>query len=130
MTALLASRDDAVRGVVAVSAVTNLRQLALDSSEIERGYVAQLVGDEPTNEPFYARRSPTAFVDALAPRLLFIHGADDDVVPIAQTRSTVRALRATGRSVELVELPGERHGIGQPDNARRALESEMAFYRS
>ena len=38
------------------------------------------------------------------------HGALDDVVPVAQSRRLVSALRATGVEVEYVELPDAGHG--------------------
>jgi len=49
-----------------------------------------------------------------APTLLF-HGAKDTNVPVQQSESMARALRAAGSDVELVVKPGEGHGW--PDNA-------------
>ena len=53
--------------------------------------------------------SPTAHAqDADAP-ILLIHGRDDTVVPIEQSREMAAALRRAGRPVELVEINGGDH---------------------
>ncbi len=41
---------------------------------------------------------------------LVVHGAPDDVVPVAQSRRLVSALRAAGVEVEYAELPDAGHG--------------------
>jgi dipeptidyl aminopeptidase/acylaminoacyl peptidase len=40
---------------------------------------------------------------------LVIHGSDDDAVPIDSSRSYVRAARAAGDNVEILEMPGTGH---------------------
>jgi dipeptidyl aminopeptidase/acylaminoacyl peptidase len=41
--------------------------------------------------------------------VLLIHGADDTVVPMDQSRRMERALRAAGKEVQLVTYPGQDH---------------------
>ena len=43
--------------------------------------------------------------------MLLVHGALDDVIPIAAMSETAGALRSAGFSVETVERPGLSHGI-------------------
>lgn len=45
-----------------------------------------------------------------------VHGTDDDVVPIGQSRAYVAAARAAGGSAELVEVPGDHLAVVDPDS--------------
>jgi dipeptidyl aminopeptidase/acylaminoacyl peptidase len=128
LSALLASRHQSVRGVVALSAVTDLRFLARHTLEFEREYVATLLGDAMTNDALYAERSPLLQVQQLSRRALVIHGSDDEVAPIAPIYEMVAALRASGAQVQFLELSGEGHSFRDPANSLLAYEAELAFY--
>lgn len=45
-----------------------------------------------------------------------IHGADDDNVPISQSRSYVAAARAAGAEADLVEIEGDHFTLVDPDS--------------
>ena len=131
LTALLVSRSPLVQGAVSIAGVTDARQLAAHSDELESGYVAQLMGASAGDDStVYQERSPREQVDQLSRRILVIHGADDVVVPVDQTRAFVAALRSADVDVEYLELEREGHGIRRVDNAKRAYAAELAFYRS
>ena len=53
-----------------------------------------------------------------------VHGIDDDVVPIGQSREYVAAAAAAGARVELVEMAGDHFAVIDPDHAawRRTVE--------
>jgi len=55
--------------------------------------------------------SPAAHAEHANAPILLIHGRDDSVVEISQSRAMERALRAAGKSVELIELDGEDHWL-------------------
>jgi dipeptidyl aminopeptidase/acylaminoacyl peptidase len=59
--------------------------------------------------------SPVNRVGRGFPPTLFFHGAKDTHVPVQQSESMARALKAAGVEVELVVKPNEEHGW--PDNA-------------
>jgi acetyl esterase/lipase len=59
--------------------------------------------------------SPQAYVDSADPPFLIIHGTEDDLVPIDQSRAFHAALRAAGVTSELVEVEGAGHGIRDPE---------------
>jgi dipeptidyl aminopeptidase/acylaminoacyl peptidase len=71
--------------------------------------------------------SPARNVDNVQAPILLIHGRDDSVVPISQSRSMESALRGAGKSVELVELSGEDHWLSRADTRLETLEAVDAF---
>ncbi|MDQ3764157.1 MAG: alpha/beta hydrolase [Actinomycetota bacterium] len=120
--------------VVAFEAATDMAPLhGLDSwrypdlggltEDLER-----LVGGTPaTNPDAYAKASPRTHVRPDVPPTLIIHGANDQIVPVAQARTLVAMLRDTGARHRYVELPYANHWFdlmwGSPNtqHARAAL---------
>jgi acetyl esterase/lipase len=73
----------------------------------------------------YRAASPLARVHADAPPFLVIHGAKDTIIPVAQARDFVWALRAVSRSVvAYAELPGAQHAFDMIDNRRTASTAD------
>lgn len=65
--------------------------------------------------------SPLAHVGPDAPPFLVLHGENDALIPIAEARRFVAALRSVSRNpVGFVELPGAGHGFDLIDAARTA----------
>ncbi|MFM5950865.1 MAG: alpha/beta hydrolase fold domain-containing protein [Novosphingobium sp.] len=59
----------------------------------------------------YALASPVSYVDAKDPPFLLIHGTEDKVVPIAQSRRGEAKLRAAGVPVEVIYIDGVDHSF-------------------
>jgi acetyl esterase/lipase len=57
----------------------------------------------------YRDASPLSWIDGRTAPFLVVHGDQDDVVPIEQSRRLVAALRAAGVDVQHVELAGASH---------------------
>jgi len=73
--------------------------------------VVALLGGTPEEVPErYREASPLSWIDERTAPFLVVHGAPDDVVPVAQSRRLVSALRAAGVEVEYAELPDAGHG--------------------
>ena len=73
--------------------------------------VVALLGGTPAQVPErYRDVSPLSWIDARTAPFLVVHGAPDDVVPVAQSRRLVSALHAARVDVEYVELPDAGHG--------------------
>src|SRR4029077_3790213 len=70
-----------------------------------------LLGGTPAQVPErYREASPLSWIDARTAPFLVIHGAQDDVVPVSQSRGLVSALRAAGVESEYAELHDACHG--------------------
>ena len=72
--------------------------------------VVALLGGTPHEVPErYHDASPLSWIDGRTAPFLVVHGAQDDVVPIDQSRRLVAALRAAGVEVQYVELDDAGH---------------------
>ena len=120
LAALLGTRDtrDAASPLAAypsrVACVVDLAgdvDLAAYTSPPALDEVVALLGGTPAQVPErYRDTSPLSWIDARTAPFLVFHGALDDVVPVAQSRRLVSALRAAGVEVEYAELPDAGHG--------------------
>lgn len=96
-----------LRGAVSQAGVADLAQAHAD--DLGSGAVADLIGGSPAELPDrYADASPAARVPLGIAQLL-VHGADDDIVPPAQSRDYAHRAREAGDDVELVEIAGADH---------------------
>jgi dipeptidyl aminopeptidase/acylaminoacyl peptidase len=59
--------------------------------------------------------------------ILLIHGKDDTVVPIEQSRIMERALKRAGKSVTFVQIEGEDHNMSREPTRVAMLKAAVAF---
>jgi len=78
--------------------------------------VAALLGGQPPGAA-----SPLAHLARGMPPTLIVHGTDDPLVPIDQSRRACAALRALGNACTLLELPGQGHAPDDPVQVQRAM---------
>jgi dipeptidyl aminopeptidase/acylaminoacyl peptidase len=108
--------------------VSDLAALAAETHKFESRYLDGLVGPYPEARAVYEERSPISRVDAFSRPLIVLQGAEDEVVPPAQSERIVDALRAKGVPVAYLLFDGEQHGFRRAENIRRALDAELSFY--
>ncbi|MET0701071.1 MAG: alpha/beta hydrolase [Mycobacterium sp.] len=83
---------------------------------LERIVVRKRVSRDPD---VFRNASPIARVRPDAPPFLVVHGTGDSVIPVAQARAFVDALRATSKApVNYLELPGAGHAFDLTDRWR------------
>src|SRR5262249_9934178 len=119
-----------IGGIVAYYAPTDLAALAhvprdrvvLDLRQLTRDFVGADADAEPTR---FAGASPSTFAATPVPPTLLIHGARDEVVPVAQSRSLAARLTAAGNTVAYLELPWSAHDF---DAAFYGLGSQLVLY--
>ncbi|WP_269515111.1 alpha/beta hydrolase family protein [Brevundimonas subvibrioides] len=122
------------RCAVSVAGVSDLRQMvdyAADrgtrrDNDSVRYWNRFMGGDGPRDRSLDAR-SPARLADQADAPILLIHGRDDTVVPISQSRAMAEALRQAGKPVELMELEGEDHWLSRSDTRLRMLTASVAF---
>ena len=73
-------------------------------------------------------RSPITHVERFTRPLIVLQGAEDAIVPPAQSEAIVDALRGKGVPVAYLLFEGEQHGFRRAENIRRALDAELSFY--
>ncbi|HET7488014.1 MAG TPA: prolyl oligopeptidase family serine peptidase [Acidimicrobiales bacterium] len=123
--ALLAAalEPDRWAGVVALYPVADLLDLVAATHRYEAHYPVRLIGPLPEAAGLYRDRSPLAVADRITAPVLLLHGADDPVVPAAQSERLAGALRSAEHHV----YAGEKHGWRSPATARDALERTATF---
>tara|TARA_B100000378_G_scaffold249336_2_gene222649 strand:- start:42526 stop:44517 length:1992 start_codon:yes stop_codon:yes gene_type:complete len=75
----------------------------------------------------YAAISPARLASRADAPVLLIHGRDDTVVEIAQSRKMADALKDAGKPHRLVVLDGEDHWLSRAETRKRMLAESVAF---
>lgn len=135
---LAALTGSEVRGVVAWFPVTDLVGLPSDVANAggvpDRGpdsREAKLLGAPAWSVPGLARQaSPVAHASAGAPPVLLMHGAEDDMVPPAQSARLAEALHAAGATVELELVPGATHLWNGASDVNAIVRRSIEFLRA
>ncbi len=119
------------RCAVSVAGVADLRHQVVFSREgggmaVER-YWSRFMGAKDAGDPILAKYSPSALAASASAPVLLVHGEDDTVVPIAQSREMAEALRKAGKPVEMVVLKSDDHWLSRGATRLQMLEAAMAF---
>ncbi len=127
-TVLAALTDtDAFAAGISRYGVGDARALAADTHDFEARYLDGLIGPLPDAESLYVRRSPLSRPERFRVPVLLLQGADDPVVPPAQSEAIRDALAARGIPHAYVLYEGEGHGFRRRETVIDALEKELAF---
>lgn len=124
-------QKDIYRCAVAVAPVSDLPKFMIWVNQRQQGdsrsrrYWAELIG--ASSGPGAAEISPARQADKAQGPVLLIHGADDTVTPIEQSRLMEKALKAAGKPVQMVTLPGEDHWLSNEPTRIAMLNAAVAF---
>ncbi|MEU1973593.1 prolyl oligopeptidase family serine peptidase [Microbacterium sp. NPDC019599] len=120
-------RTDVFSAGISRYGVGDARALAAETHDFEAHYLDGLIGPLPRDEQVYVERSPLSTPDRFRVPLLLLQGAEDEVVPPAQSEAIRDALAARGVPHAYVLYPGEGHGFRRGETIVDALEKELAF---
>ena len=130
----LALDSDVYRCGVSVAGVSDLRRMVNWEARHERyrdsqtvRYWNRFMGAVRLNDRALDDLSPAYLAASVDRPLLLIHGKDDTVVPIEQSRVMADALRRADKPVELVELPGEDHWLSRSATRLQMLAETVRF---
>lgn len=119
---------------VSVAGVSDLRRMVTAEARLERHrdnqtvrYWNRFMGAARLNDRALDDLSPAYLAASVDSPLLLIHGRDDTVVPIEQSRIMAQAMRRAGKPVEFVELPGEDHWLSRSGTRRQMLAETVRF---
>ncbi|MNS60635.1 Prolyl tripeptidyl peptidase precursor [compost metagenome] len=123
------------RCAVSVAGVSDLRRMVDDEANMgvsrrdnaTTRYWNRFMGADRLGDRSLDDRSPARMADRVNAPVLLIHGRDDTVVPIVQSRLMESALQRAGKPVEFVELPGEDHYMSKEATRLRMLEATIRF---
>lgn len=88
----------------------------------------EFLGNPYDNPENYMKGSAVFHIRAVKTPVLILHGKEDKRVPYAQGLELYRALKTTGKQVEMVSYPGEGHVLRKPANKIDCLKRWSAFY--
>ncbi|MFF9808410.1 alpha/beta hydrolase fold domain-containing protein [Streptomyces coeruleorubidus] len=89
---------------------------------------ARLVGGPLAERAAEARAaSPVAHAHRGAPPFLIMHGTEDSLVPLAQSRTLAEALTLAGAEAELIAVPGAEHGWFGTDDTGPLVARVLEF---
>lgn len=124
---------DRYRCAASVGGVSDLRDMLVSvraqSTAISQSsnYWRLLIGDLSDDREQIRAVSPAYLADRVTSPVLLLHGTDDTVVPINQSRRMQHALESAGKQVRMVELTGDDHWLSEADTRIQMLRELDAF---
>lgn len=122
------------RCAVSFGGVSDLRRMVQDVSRRQGRrdtqavhYWNRFMGAERLGDRSLDERSPARLAAQADAPVLLIHGRDDTVVGIDQSRAMATALRTAGKPHELIELRGEDHWLSRAETRTRMLTETVRF---
>ena len=109
--------------------VANQFTLVADTHKFEARYSDSLLGPLPEAAALYRERSPVFHAERITDPIAVFQGADDRVVPRAQSDEIVASLKARGVPHEYHVYEGEGHGWRKTETIERFYESVDKFLR-
>ena len=98
------------------------------SEDGKKGMSAEWWAKSMGNDLTHLRKvSPLEQADKARAPILILHGKDDSVVPIEQSRNMASKLKSAGKSVRFVELPGDDHWLSSAITRTQALREMETF---
>ncbi|WP_411817084.1 alpha/beta hydrolase family protein [Hyphococcus sp. DH-69] len=85
------------------------------------------IGNPHANRAKLRDRSPINLTDNFTAPVLLIHGRNDTIVPIEQSRDMETALKRSGKTVTFVELDGEDHWLSTASTRTQYLTETSRF---
>ena len=90
-------------------------------------YWSTLIGDPETDGERLRQISPALHADQFSAPVLLVHGRDDTVVRITQSRKMNAALQRAGLPVSLIEIAGGDHWLSTEGARLATLQAVAAF---
>lgn len=106
--------------------VSHREQMAGESS-VQADYWRRSIGDRHDDGAHLRAISPANLADRVHIPVLLIHGNEDTIVPVNQSRRMRARLSGAGKDVRYVELPGDDHWLSNAATRTQMLREMEAF---
>ena len=117
------------RAGICLYGVADLFGMAADTHKFEDRYMDSLVGPLPQAADLYRERSPVFHADEIQDPVAVFQGADDEVVPKAQSDRSWRRCGRQGVPHEYHVYEGEGHGWRKPETIAAFWQAVDTFLR-
>ncbi|MFI4934985.1 MAG: alpha/beta hydrolase family protein [Caulobacterales bacterium] len=121
------------RCAVSVAGVSDLNEMLKWESDkfgeesVQLRYERQFMGVKSSGDSSLAALSPRRLAAQADAPILIVAGHDDTVVDPAQSWLMADALKAAGKPVEVLQLPGEDHWLSRQSTRVEMLNASVAF---
>ena len=92
-------------------------------------YWKQLIGDPAADKAAIEAISPYKLAQNFVAPVLLIHGDEDTVVPVRQSRRMENALKDAGKEVTYLKINGDDHSLVANESRVQALSALGSFLR-
>jgi dipeptidyl aminopeptidase/acylaminoacyl peptidase len=123
------------RCVVSVNGVADLPRKLVDNKTRYGAdhwavrYWKDIMNDGKVSNEHLKKISPAHHANKFTAPVLLVHGRDDVVVPFRQSQRMQKALKKSGKKVELVSLKGEDHWLSSGDTRKQTLKAIDDFMK-
>ena len=129
-------RPDLYKAAIAIAGDSDLPELLAnekrgDNTEENEGYRfwSTRIGDPVADREALERASPRRRAAEIGCPVMLVHGVDDPIVPVFQSRRMKEALERAGKPVTYVEVRGAGHGDWDDDVELGLMEQYIALFR-
>ena len=116
-----------IAGVADLNEFLRQRQAAAGGESMAADWWRISIGDREEDRERIRGVSPVNLADRVKIPILLIHGTDDTVVPITQSRRMLDRLRDAGKNVRFVELRGDDHWLSDATTRIQMLRELETF---
>jgi len=125
----LTVRPGFFRAAVCRYGISNLFSLAADTHKFEARYNDSLLGPLPEASQVYRDRSPLFAAESIRDPVILFQGAEDEVVPKAQSDAIVESLKRRNVPHEYHVYEGEGHGWRNPKTIEHYITAVEDFLK-
>ncbi len=126
----LVTQTERFRAAVPSASISNL--VSLNYLSYYHDYLAVEFGSHPHENNLMDllwERSPLRYVDRVRTPVMFVHGEQDNNVPIAEAEQFFIALQDVGVETIMVRYPREGHGIRETKHVVDVIDRSIAWYK-
>lgn len=130
LTNWLITQTNRFSAAIPIAGISNL--ISFNYMAYYHDYLAVEFGALPHQENLMDllwERSPLKYVANVRTPTMFVHGENDNDVPIAEAEQFFIALKDVGVETIMLRYPGEGHGIRQPRHVEDYINRSIAWYK-
>jgi dipeptidyl aminopeptidase/acylaminoacyl peptidase len=130
LTNWIVTRTDRFRAAVPLASISNL--VSFNYMAYYHDYLAVEFGSFPHQNGLMDllwERSPIRYVQKVKTPVMFMHGENDNDVPIAEAEQFYIALRDAGVESVMVRYPREGHGVRETKHVVDVVDRSIAWYK-
>ena len=129
LTDWIITRTNRFKAAIPIAGISNL--VSFNYMSYYHDYLAVEFGRYPTEgalmDTLWAR-SALRYANRVKTPTLFVHGENDNDVPIAEDEQFYIALKDVGVETNMVRYPREGHGVRETQHVADLIERSMAWY--